>query len=142
MNDERITRMPAPSSSHHVTPVATPQPTDEEPGDPALSVGSPEPVWLLGRAIGTVTVAAAFVIVCWLLGGSVFSEQRMLSGPLRAFNTTGGGGKTFAIAVTVLLLPCIFAVGLWRNKATITLSILGCLGWVALSFWFEAMDSV
>ena len=75
------------------------------------------------------------IIVCWLMGGSVYAEQRMLSGPLWAFNTTYIESAVFAIVATAFLLPCIFAVGIWRNKATVTLSILGCLAWVVAPAW-------
>jgi hypothetical protein len=147
MSDERITKVPSPNSSRNVMTAAAPRPNGEGVRDSVLLVGSPKPVWLLGRVICTVTVAAAFVILCCLLGGSVYPEGRMLSGPLWGFNLASVGHARLAdagcaIVLTALLLPCIFAVGVWRNTATITLCVLGCLAWLAIGFLCDVIASV
>jgi hypothetical protein len=41
-----------------------------------------------------------------------------------------------------LLLPCIFAVGVWKNAATVVLAIVAVLGWIGFGLWLEIMASV
>ena len=65
----------------------------------------------------------------------------MLAGSVWLFRTQSVEDKVMGAAGTVLLLPCIFAVGVWRNGATVVLSILGLLLWVAVGFWIEGIAS-
>ncbi len=114
------------------------------PGDPAYPRRRSSALWLCVRVVYTVAAAAAFVYVCWLMSDSVYPEPRMLSGPVCLFHGQWSWGcdAELGLGMLVVLLPCIFAVGVWRNVATITLSILSCLVWAAIGFWIEVIASI
>ena len=143
MSDERMTDAPVPDNSRHVT---TGVPPTRAPADwrsaSTAPFKRPTVAWLCLRVVGTAAAAAAFVYVCWLMSGSVYAEPRMLCGPLGLFRYQDTASKVWAVEIMAVLLPCIFAVGVWRNAATIVLSVLALLCWVAYSFWTEAMASV
>ena len=95
------------------------------------------------RYVLTILAAALFVALCWLMSDSVYSEPRMLAGPVILFRSLSWNEDFKVGAVLMLIfLPCIFTVGVRTNAVTVVLSIFGCLCWVAFGFWVEAMASV
>jgi hypothetical protein len=107
-----------------------------------MSVLEPR-IWnrLWARLAVSAVIAMAFLIVCWLAANSVYGDTRLLAGPLGFFRTQSIEDKVFGAIPTAILLPCIFAVGVWRNAGTIVLSILGLLSWVAVGIWIEGLAS-
>ena len=97
--------------------------------------------WLLLRLAGTVLVSAVFVCLCLLMSKSVDGEPRLLAGPGTLLQTQSAHDKVAGAVATILLLPCIFAVGILRNTTTIVLSVLGLVSWIAVGFWLELMAS-
>ncbi len=91
------------------------------------------------RLAGTALAAMAFLFLCWLMASSVHGDTRLLAGPVGFFRTQSD--KIIGSVLTVILLPCIFAVGVWRNATTVTMSILGLVCWIAVGVWIEGTAS-
>lgn len=138
MSEQRITRVPAPPGFDRTTGPrqlgVVGKPNEPVPSFRRLTHSC---LWLCLRLAFTALAVTAFVYICWLMSGSDYSTPRMFSGPLFLFRTQSSGDKASGIAMTAVLLPCMFAVGVWRNAATIVLSILAMLCWIALGFWIE-----
>jgi hypothetical protein len=66
----------------------------------------------------------------------------MLAGPVWLFRTESIADKATGVIGTALLLPCIFAVGVWRNAGTFLLAIFAILCWLGAGLWIEAIASV
>jgi hypothetical protein len=97
---------------------------------------------LLLRLAGTLLVAGAFLIVCRLMSDSVYGDTRLFAGPIWLFRTQSIEDKLLGGLGAGLLLPCIFAVGVWRSPATILLAILALVCWIGIGIWLEAIASV
>ncbi|CEF49245.1 unnamed protein product [uncultured bacterium] len=97
---------------------------------------------LFVRLAGTTLAAMAFLFLCWIMAGSVYGDTRLLAGPVGFFRTQSVADKIGGAVPTGILLPCIFAVGVWRNTATIALSILAAFCWIAVGIWIEGIASV
>ncbi len=93
------------------------------------------------RFAAAALAGAAFVFLCWLMSDNVDSLPRILSGPTSQFRAYQVEDKAFGVAVTAILLPCIFAVVIWRNKATVALAVLGLLFWFGFGFLNEVLAS-
>ena len=141
MSDHRITNVPTPGNSRHITTGVLPT----VPGADCPSVTVPLPkrpssVWLCVRLAGTAAVAAVFVYACWLMSGTQYFELRVLAGPLFLFRTGAIADKVSAFPILAAWLSSIFAVGVWRNAATIMLSILALLCWVASGLLIDSVS--
>jgi hypothetical protein len=90
------------------------------------------------RLLGTVLAALAFFFLCMAMRESVYPELRILSGPVWLLHTASAEAHCRGTIGAVILLPCMFVVGLWRNTATKVLSVLAGLCWVGFAFWIEA----
>jgi hypothetical protein len=88
------------------------------------------------RFAAAALAAAAFVFLCWLMNDNVNSLPRILSGPTSQFRTYQFEDQAIGVVVTAILLPCIFAVVIWRNKGTVALAVLALLFWFCFSFSF------
>jgi hypothetical protein len=73
---------------------------------------------------------------------SVYSETRSLAGPILLLKTWGSEDQKIGSIVAFVLLPAIFAVGVWRHWLTIVLSILAVLTWIGFGLWLEVIASV
>jgi hypothetical protein len=104
-----------------------------------LEPRTPNRLW--ARLAITTVIAMAFLIVCWLAANSINGDMRLLAGPVGFFRTQSIEDKVFGAVPTALLLPCIFAVGVWRSAPTIVLSILALQCWVAVGIWIEGTPS-
>jgi hypothetical protein len=93
------------------------------------------------RFAATALAGAAFVFLCWLMSDNVDSLPRILSGPTSQFRAYQVEAQAFGVVVTVILLPCIFAIVIWRNKATVALAVLGLMYWFGFGFLNEVLAS-
>jgi hypothetical protein len=76
------------------------------------------------------------------MAGSVYGDIRLFAGPVGFLRGTWSVTDLVSGAIpTGILLPCIFAVGVWRNTATVALSILGIMCWIAVGIWIEGIAS-
>jgi hypothetical protein len=104
------------------------------------------------RLVCTAMAAIAFVVLCWAISHSVNSDTRILAGPILLFSLDGiRDDLTRSLVntdlkvgglVTGALLPSMLAVGVWRNWATVVLSILACICWVGFGLWVEVISSI
>ena len=94
------------------------------------------------RYVLTILAAAAFVGVCWLISDSVNGDTRILAGPVLLLRTWGAEDHAIGAGLMLILLPCIFAVGIRTNAVTVILSILACLCWVGFGLLVEGIASV
>ena len=141
MSEDCITDVPRFGTSRHIATGAPP--TSSGAHWPSGTVPLPKrplAVWLCVRVAGTAAVAAIFVYACWLMSGASDPQLQILSGPLFLFRTGPIEDKVSAFLILAAWLPSIFAVGVWRNAATIMASILALLCWVALGFFIEGMS--
>jgi hypothetical protein len=93
------------------------------------------------RLTGTALAAMSFLLLCWLIADSVDGDTRILAGPVGFFRTQDVTDKIIGSIPIGILLPCIFAVGLWRSTATVILSSLGLVLWIAVGIWIEGSAS-
>jgi len=142
MSEQRITQTPDSGRNDHPPPGITQRPNDmgisnlTHPPDPPMRTS------FCLRLTGGAVAAMLFVVLCWGMSKSDYSETRMLAGPMWFLQTWGTEGHIIGVVAILILLPCIFAVSVWRNAATITLSIIALLCWLLISFWLEGMASV
>jgi hypothetical protein len=142
MSDHRITDIPIPGNSRDVTTGVPPTvPGANWPSDTVPLPKRPSAVWLCVRVATTAAAAAVFVYACWLMSGSLDLKLRTLSGPLLLFRSEAILDQVSVFPMLAVWLPSIFAVGVWRNAATIMLSILALLCWVAFGFLLDAMSA-
>ena len=66
----------------------------------------------------------------------------MLAGPIWLFRTQSIDDKISGAIGVAILLPCMFVVGIWCNRFTIGLAVLGALSWLTVGFWIECMASI
>jgi hypothetical protein len=142
MSEQRITQTPDSGRYDHPTAGLMQRQTN---GRSSNLIHLPEPptrtsFWL--RSTGGAMAATIFVTLCWLLSDNVNGDIRILAGPILFLRTWGTEDHIIGIAAVLTLLLSIFAVCVWRNAATITLSIIACLCWLLIGFWIEAMASV
>ena len=103
-----------------------------------MAAGELQPDNRLWRRLAVTTIAAiAFLIGCWLAANSVHGDTRLLAGPVGFFRTQSWADKVVGAVPTSVLVPCIFAVGVWRTPVAVGMSILGVLGWIAVGIWIE-----
>jgi hypothetical protein len=93
------------------------------------------------RPLLAILAGAVFVGLCWILSGSLYGDPRILAGPVLLLRTQGTEDHVIGATLILILLPSMYVVTVWRNAATIALSALSCLGWIAVGFWIEAMAS-
>src|SRR5262245_17538817 len=93
------------------------------------------------RLAGTTLAASVFLLVCWLMAGSVHGDTRLLAGPVGLLRTQSLTDLAMGSIPTGVLSVCIFVVGVWRNPGTVTLSIIGGLAWIAVGIWIEGTAS-
>ena len=93
------------------------------------------------RLGGVALLAVLFVIICWFAAQSDYGDTRLIAGPIGFFRSESEADATLGPILASLLLPCIFAVGLWRRPTTLAASVLGLLGWLAVGFWVEAISA-
>jgi hypothetical protein len=140
MSDHDLTNTPIPGGSRHVTTGLPPRPpvTDW----PNISIRRPNfqsDIRFCLRAAGTVAVAAVFVYLCWLMCDSADPNVNILAGPVLLLRW-GDADKLSGFAMVVVLLPCIFAVGVRINPVTFALSVFGCLAWLVLGLFVVGMS--
>lgn len=142
MNEDGITQRPEFDDSGRIRTGVAPRRTRADSTDPFDSSRFILSSRWYVRLIVTTWVAAAFLAVTWVMGGSVFSEPRMLAGPLLLLRTWSSTDALFGVPALLVLLPCMFAVGVWRNALTVVLAIIGSLSWLTLGLWLEIISSV
>lgn len=105
------------------------------------SNNSPSRGQFFWRSASTMLAATVFVYWCYRLSDSVYGEIRMLAGPASLLHTLSTQDKIVGISGMIVLLPGIFAVGIWRNAVMVILSVIAILCWLAFGCWLEAMAS-
>ena len=108
----------------------------EELGKPVIWCPPPTIAKYYLRVVASWWAAVSFVFLCWLSGNSG------ISGPVMLFATQGVEDKIVGSIVMAILLPPMFAVGVWRNAFTIALSIVAFVCWLGFGLWLEALASV
>jgi hypothetical protein len=148
MSEERITQVPATGNSDRVQTGVTQRQADEESSNPTRLPSPPARAWFYLRLASGAMAAMLFVAVCRVMSYSVYSEPRMLAGPVLLLrygwpiNEMLIPGNLIGAGLMVVLLPSIFAVCVWRNAATITLSIGACICWILIGLWIDGLASV
>jgi hypothetical protein len=142
VSDQRIAEIPVPGCSSQIRAEAPQLQVDWEPNYSICNSWSRKHRWLCVRLVCIAMAVMAFVVFCSLMSHSFYSGPRTLAGPIVLFRTQGTEDHMIGGLVTVALLPLMFAVGVWRNWATLVLSILACLCWVGFGLWLEVIASI
>src|SRR5260370_4797980 len=90
---------------------------------------------VLIRTSITNMMASMFLALCWLLSLHADGNIRILAGPLGFFHGWGIRGKTYGTIGIVILVPCMFFLGIRWNAFSLILSIVAILGWLLVALW-------
>ncbi len=94
---------------------------------------------LLLRLTGALIAAMAFVWLCWLVGKYRPQDFSILAGPVLLFRYGDVADQVCGAVGLAVFLPCLFAVGVRVNGATIALAILAAICWVCVGLFIEAV---
>jgi hypothetical protein len=72
------------------------------------------------------------------MAGSVYGETRALAGPIAFFRTESLLDKAIGVVINGILIPAIFAVGVFPRPATFVLAIAAAWSWFAIGDCLES----
>lgn len=106
-------------------------------------MASPGPRKLWFRLAFTLVASALWVLILWAMTGNGFApEGNPLPGPLWLLQVRSQYDKWVGAIACSVLLPAMFAVGIWTNWATVVLSLLGVAGWVGFGMFLGRLAVV